>query len=376
MQTNRRTLLTGFAALSLSGVATRAGAQDHMAAAREALAPQGAVAQALSELSIEDRFSGVAYASINGRRVFAHAYGMANRGRATPNMIDTPFNIASMGKMFTAVAIGQLIERGQLRLDDPAIRHRPDLADILPERVTVETLLTHTSGLGSYFGSPLWAERGGAARTIDDFLDLIGHERLDPAYDGSYRYSNSGFVVLGAIIERVTGDDFYSYVEENVFNRTRMRSTSYASHTDPNLATGYGNGCFARPPGQCTPGPWTPAAIGTGRGSPAGGAYSTAPDLDAFAQALRGGRLLRPETFNMMKAARIPMRMPGGPLDAYGLGFGRLTVNGRAVWGHNGGTVGWGAQMDCVEDEPINLIVLCNQDGAQRPASAALRQAL
>lgn len=370
---DRRALLAGFTALSL---APHAAAQDRVGAARTALAPDGPVDRALAALASEGRFAGVAYASINGAPVLARAFGMANRERGEAHTVESRFNVASMGKMFTAVAIGQLIERGALGLDDPALRHRPDLSDCVPERATIAHLLSHTSGLGSYFGSPLWAERGGAARSIDNFLALIRHERVAPDYDGAYRYSNSGYVVLGAIIERVTRQDYYAHVSENVFARAGMRNSAFASHASPGLATGYSNGCFARPPSQCTPSAWTPTMIGAGRGSPAGGSYSTAPDMDAFAQALRTGRLMRAETFDLMKTARVQMPMQGGPLDAYCLGFGRLTVNGQALWGHNGGTIGWGCQMDCVETAPINLIVMTNQDAAQRPGSAALRQAL
>lgn len=370
---DRRALLAGFTALSF---APHASAQDRLANARAALAPGGVVERALIDLANQDRFAGVAYASINGAPVLARAFGMANRERGEAHTLESRFNVASMGKMFTAVAIGQLIERGVVGLDDPALRHRPDLAEFVPERATIAHLLSHTSGLGSYFGSPLWAERGGAARSIDDFLALIRHERVAPDYGGAYRYSNSGYVVLGAIIERVTRRDFYEHVSESVFARAGMTRTDYASHAAPGLATGYSNGCFARPPSQCAPSAWAPTMIGTGRGSPAGGGYSTAPDMDAFAQALRAGRLLRAEVFNLMKTPRVRMPMQGGPLDAYCLGFGRLDVSGQSLWGHNGGTVGWGAQLDCVESAPINLIVMTNQDAAQRPGSAALRQAL
>lgn len=378
MHTDRRTLLGGLAAFSAAGLAAGSFAQDNLAGARQVLAPDGPIAQALAALSQEDRFSGVAYASIEGRPAFAHAFGMANRESAIPNTMDTRFNIASMSKMFTAVAIGQLVERGRLGLDDPVVRHRPDLADALPERVTIAHLLSHTSGLGSFFASPHWAERADAIRTVEDYLALVREERIPADYDGAYRYSNSGFVVLGAVLERVTGRDFYEHLQAAVFAPASMGYTGYPIRGDGarNLATGYENGCFMRPPGQCTPRPWAPAAGGAARSGPGGGAYSTAGDLDAFAQALRGGRLVRRETFDLMKTARSRMNIPGGPLDGYGLGFGRLTVNGRATWGHNGGTIGWGAQMDCVEDAPINLIVLANQDGAMRPGIAALRRAL
>jgi CubicO group peptidase (beta-lactamase class C family) len=373
MSISRRTALTGLAGALIAPIMS-ARAQDW----RTKFAPGGEIDESLAALARRDRFSGVAYASVDGAPVLARAIGMADRERAAPNTLQTRFNIASMGKMFTAVAIGQLMEQGRLSFEDSAVRHRPDLNEVLPETVTIANLLSHTSGLGNYFASPLWAERGSQVRSVDDYFALVRRERIGAEYDGSYRYSNSGFVVLGAIIERVTGRDFYDVMRDMVFEAAGMTNTSYPVHTEtaPDLAIGYENGCFARPPSQCTPRAWAPSRGGAGRGGPAGGCYSTAGDLDAFAQALRTGRLLRPETFNVMKAARSSLHVPGGPLDGYGLGFGRLTVSGHATWGHNGGTPSWGAQMDCLENAAINLIVLCNQDGGLRAATGALRLAL
>lgn len=379
MQPSRRNaLVAGLGAFSAATFARFAAAQDGLAAARAALAPRGPVDQALASLAREDRFAGVALASIGGAPVLACAYGLADRERGVAHSLDTRFNIASAGKMFTAVAIGQLIERGVLALEDSAVRHRPDLADTLPASVTIADLLGHTSGLGSYFASPLWAERGGAIRNVEDYLALVRGERIAPDYDGGFRYSNSGYIVLGAIIEAVTGRDYYEHVRAHVFAPAGMTRTNYPvfGEAADDLAIGYENGCAMRPPSQCTPHPWAPIASAPGRGGPAGGGVSTAPDFDRFAQALRDGRLLGARLLARMRAERTRPDRPGGPLDAYGLGFGRLSVGGRMTWGHNGGTVGFAAQLDIVEDAPITLIVLTNQDGALRPAVAALRRAL
>lgn len=377
MTLSRRTALFSFAAASI-GATISARAQNPAPSVRAALAPGSAADQALTRLSQEDRFSGVAFASIDGAPVLARAFGLADRNSGAPNTLATRFNIASMGKMFTAVAIGQLAERGHLSFEDSALRHRPDLSDMLPATVTIANLLAHTSGLGSYFGSPLWAERGGSVRSVDDYLALVRGERIAADYDGRYLYSNSGYVVLGAIIERVTRRDFYDVMRDDVFAPAGMTHTDYPLRgvTGEDLAVGHGNGCFARPRDQCEPQPWAPVTAGPGRGGPAGGSYSTASDLNAFASALRQGRLLRRDTFDAMKAPRTRFDLPGGPLDGYGMGFGRLTVHTHRTWGHNGGTPGWGAQIDCSEDVAINLVVLCNLDGGQRPASAALRRAL
>lgn len=351
---------------------------DFVDQARAALAPGGLVEGLIDGLAQQGRFSGVVLAAVEGRPLLHKACGLANRATGAPNRLDSRFNIASAGKMFTTVAIGQLIEAGRVGLDDPVARHIPDIRPDIGGRVTIRHLLTHSSGLGSYFASPLWNERRAGLASLDDFLALSAGEPLQFTPGERYEYSNSGFVLLGAVIQRVTGRDFYDAVQARVFDPAGMTGTGYPVWDDAaaDLAIPYTNGCFMRPPDQCTPGDWQDARpMGGRRGSPAGGGVSTAGDLHRFVEALKGGRLLRPETLALMTAEQGRMTRQGGPIDAYGLGFGRLTVHGHPTWGHNGGTVGAQAQVDVFETGPLTLIVLSNQDGGQRPASSALRRA-
>jgi CubicO group peptidase (beta-lactamase class C family) len=375
--TRRRAGATLLAAALPTGF-TNASAQDWLGQARTALAPGGPIEADIDELARANRFAGAALAAVDGQPVLAKAWGAADRENDVPNTLSTRFNIASAGKMFTAVGVGRLIEAGEVRLNDPLSRHLPDLPREIAARVTIEQLLAHTSGLGSYFASPLWPQRRDAIRSASDFVELVRGETLQHEPGSAFLYSNSGYVLLGAAIERVTGMDYDAAMRQLVFEPAGMTRTGYPifSENHEGIAIGYENGCFGRPPQQCTPSPLRDARSWWGaRGSPAGGGVSTAGDLLAFVQALRTGRLLRPDTFALMRSARTPMDRPGGPIDAYGLGFGRLAIHGRATWGHNGGTPGAQAQVDAFEDAPLALIVLCNVDGGQRPASAALRRA-
>lgn len=394
MTFNRRQTLTtllaaAVAAPAASALARQAGptaqppmapvpSDELLARARAALVPGGLVEELIDRLVEQGRFSGVILAAIDGRPVLHRAYGLADRAANRTNALDTRFNIASAGKMFTTVGIGQLLETGQLRLDDRLADHLPEFRPDIGARITIAQLLSHTSGLGSYFGSPLWNDRRGSLNTLEDFLALIEGEPLQFAPGERYEYSNSGFTLLGAVIQKYAGKDYYTAMQERVFAPAGMTKTGYPTRDDAStdIAAPYTNGCFMRPPTECTPGDWRDARpMGGRRGGPAGGGHSTAGDLNAFAEALKTGRLLKPETLNRLKAEQLKTTRRGGPIDAVGLGFGRLTVHGQPSWGHNGGTVGAQAQLDVFEDAPLTLVVLANQDEAQRPASSALRRA-
>lgn len=352
--------------------------EELLARARVALASGGLVEGLIERLVEQGRFAGVVLAAVEGRPLLHKAYGLADRAANRANALDTRFNIASAGKMFTTVGIGQLLEAGQLSLADRLVDHLPEFRPDIGERITIAQLLSHTSGLGSYFASPLWDERRGSLDTLEDFLALIEGEQLQFTPGERYEYSNSGFTLLGAVIQKHAGKDYYTAMQERVFAPAGMTGTGYPTREDasPDLAVPYTNGCFMRPATECTPGDWRDARpMGGRRGGPAGGGYSTARDLNAFAEALKGGRLLKPQTLNQLKAEQLKMTRRGGPIDATGLGFGRLTIHGQPSWGHNGGTVGAQAQLDIFENAPLTLVVLANQDEAQRPASAALRRA-
>lgn len=346
------------------------------ARAREALAPGGRIEALLDELAGQGRFSGAVLGAVDGHPVLHKAWGLADRSTGAANTVDTRFNIASIAKLFTTVGVAQLVEAGKLTLDDRLGAHVPDVAPAIAG-VTIEQLLTHRSGLGSHFDSPRWMELRTSIRTVEDYRALVD-ERPQFTPGERYEYSNSGFILLGAVIERVTGQDFYSVMQERIFAPAGMKHTSYPTLDETDrLAVPHTNGCFRRPPSACTPGDWVDSRSFTGiRGGPAVGGASTVRDLHAFAEALRAGLLIRPETLALFTAERSRMPRQGGPSDALGLGFGRVTVHGLPTWGHNGGTPGAAGQLDVFETAPITLVVLVNQDAAQRQGTAMMRRAV
>lgn len=366
MQITRRRALGAAFALTASATLGRRALADPSAASAQA-------AQALDALAAQDRFAGSVLVAAQGKPVLRRSWGLADRERGVANTPTTRFNIASMGKMFTAVGIGQLVDEGRLDWSDKLSQHLPDFDPRTASRVTIHQLLTHTAGFGAYFASPRWPQAKDRVRTVSDFMALFRGEPLQFEPGARYGYSNNGYVLLGAVIEGLRGRDYYAAMRRHVLGPAGMDATGWPTEAELTSAhaRSYTNGCAMRP--NCAPEPWKP--FWGGKGSPAGGGYSTVDDLFHFEQALRAGKLLKPQTLRTMLEPKVRMDRPGGPQDAYGYGFGRLTVAGRPAWGHNGGTIGAGAQLDSAEDGSLTMVVLTNQDGALRPALAALRKA-
>ena len=243
----------------------------------------------VDSLASRGEFSGVVVIAKNGAPVFQHAYGMADRSTRRPNTIETAFNLGSINKAFTATAIRQLALAGKLDLDSTVGRYLPDYPN--PEvarKVTIRQLLNFRSGIGGdIFGMPPGGQRS-SIRTLAAYLPLFVNEPLEFEPGSRDKYSNAGYVVLGLLIERVSGQDYYSYVRDHIYAPAGMtRSGHFAVDSlPPNTAIGYtrqgvavGDSLRAN------------ASILPGRGSSAGGGYSTAQDLLRFLEATRARRI-------------------------------------------------------------------------------------
>jgi CubicO group peptidase (beta-lactamase class C family) len=266
------------------------------------------------------RFSGVVAVATNGTRWFGRAYGRAVD-------VDQRFSLASMSKMFTAVAIAQLAQQRKIRFDDPIARHLPEYPwPEVARRVTIEQLLTHTGGLGDFLEDAAFqAARAAGTRfaSAADYLQYVRDER--PAFEPGSRflYSNSGYVVLGAIIERVSGLDYYDYIVEHVLRPAGMRRTD--------------------PRGK--------------HGSPAGSAISTAGDLVRFAHALQTHRLLDAGHTKLVLAPRVAT--PFG--NSYALGFFvRNRGTPERIVGHDGESESVHALLDLYIEDGHAVVVLAD----------------
>jgi D-alanyl-D-alanine carboxypeptidase len=232
-----------------------------------------------------DEFSGVVFIAQNGKPLFRKAYGYSDREQKIPNKEDTKFNIGSINKTFTALSIRRLAAEGKLSFGDPIKKFLPDYPNKeAAEKVTVQQLLDMTSGIGDIFGERYEKTPKEKLKNIRDYFALFADKPLEFQPGTNRRYSNGGYVVLGAIIQQVSGTDYYSYVREHIFKPAGMTETgSFEKDSQiPNRAIGYTrNGKTMKPNYETLP----------GRGSSAGGGYSTAVDLFKFTVALKNGLL-------------------------------------------------------------------------------------
>src|SRR5438067_2309120 len=179
----------------------------------------------LAELAARGQLSGTVLIAKHGRPVFEHAYGVANRRTHTPNRLATRFNLASVGKTFTGVAVAQLVQAGKLRFQDRVGKYVPELRKDVGDRVTIAELLDHTSGLGDFFGDPGYERLRPRLTSLASYLPLIAEERLQFEPGARFGYSNSGYVLLGLVVERVSGESYYSYVARPVFRAAGTTAT-------------------------------------------------------------------------------------------------------------------------------------------------------
>jgi len=292
----------------------------------------------------DGRFSGTVLVAKGKTILFREAYGdrsVAPSRKVTPT---TRFCVGSMGKMFTAVCVLQLIQQGRLRLTDTIASLLPAYPDTpLARQVTVQHLLTHSGGTGDFFG-PDYDAHQAELRTPSDFIRLFG--KRNPVFPPGSRwgYSNFGFILLGAIVEQVTGATWDAYMDAHVFRAAGMTSTSPRASKEGT----------AQPFTGATQTGLKPLPFYTGL--PAGGGYSTIDDLHRFGMALRGMRLLDADRLDLLTRARIPA---GSAQWSLGLRVG--TRNGATYYGHGGSAPGVNGDFAIYPGSGYQTVVLSNR---------------
>lgn len=239
------------------------------------------------------RYAGVVMVAISDEVIFEESAGLLLRSANLPITLDTKFQLASTSKLFTIVGIAQLIEEKVVRLDDTLTHWLPEYSGRdLWSKVRIRHLLGHTSGFGSFWGE-MFNQRRTTLRSVQDYIALFSEQ--DPSFEPgtSFEYSNVGYVLLGAIIERASGLDYFSYVQTRVFNRAGMKDSGYfeADEDVPNLAFGYTYRSLSEG-SRAHMSPRLHTQLKPMKGGPAGDAVSTAPDLLRLCQALLAGRLV------------------------------------------------------------------------------------
>ena len=297
-------------------------------------------------------FSGCLTVVTGGEKLFDECRGLADRNFSVPVNHATKFRIGSMDKMFTAVAIAQLVQAGKFSWDSTLAQLVPEYPDRqAAQTITVWQLAHHTAGLGDLFVPEYFEHREKYVNPID-YLDLIARQPKVGEPGKQWSYSNAGFMLLGRIIEDVSGESYLDYVQQHIFAPAGMTSSGFSSISDitPELATGYYHeGLFSTE--------WKAAWLNDlFMGGPAGGGYSTTTDLILFSEALRTGKLVKPATLAKMFSDEVPAG-PGGEA----AGFGDRISNGQHIRGHAGGIDGTSANLAMVWKSGATVAITSNE---------------
>ncbi|MEO8909026.1 MAG: serine hydrolase domain-containing protein [Gemmatimonadaceae bacterium] len=249
------------------------------------------LSSSLDSLSGAGQFSGVAVLAKNDSPVLQRAYGLADRATNRRNDLETAFNLGSINKIFTQIAIMQLAAAGRLNPDSTLGKYWPDYPNKeVARKVTIRQLLRHTSGIGGNIFDPPASGKRNDIRRLQDYLPLFVNAPMQFEPGTRNAYSNAGYVVLGLVVERLSGEDYYSYVRKHIFEPAGMtRTGSFAVDSlPPNTAIGYTRGDQDAPANAPV---HSNVSELPGRGSSAGGGYSTTQDLMKFLKALRERRI-------------------------------------------------------------------------------------
>jgi CubicO group peptidase (beta-lactamase class C family) len=311
--------------------------------------PIRAAVDIAGRLAARGEFAGSLIVTRGGKSVLARSWGLADPATRSPMTLDTPMFLASAGKMFTAVAALQLVEAGRIDLDAPIGRYLADYPNAEMAKVTIRQLLTHRGGTGDIgiLGREDGANRA-RVRTIADLVRLNGARAPDFPPGTKADYSNYGFILLGAVIEKVTGGSYYDHVARHVFEPAGMRNSFFPDKDHlGGIAVGYTTFFGAEP--KLVPNldvlPW--------RGASAGGGVATPNDMRRFFEALKGGKLLSPA---MLKLATSPGETPW-----YGLGF-VVQADDHPHWGHGGTSYGMDVALHFYPKDDTAFICMAARD--------------
>lgn len=316
----------------------------------------------MSALHDSNRFNGALLMARNGRVILKKGYGMANFEWNIPNTSSTKFRVGSITKQFTSMAIMQLQERGLLNVQDPIGKYLTDYPKPVADRVTLHHLLTHSSGIPSYTNAPDYVARMGAKASVAQMIARFKDLPLEFEPGSAYKYNNSGYFLLGAIIEKVSGRSYETFLQDNIFGPLGMRNTGYdhAEAVLPNRASGYNRGAD---------GLQNAAFVDMSQPYSAGALYSTVEDLLLWDQALYTEKLVKAPTLETIYKPRIETT----DKRLYGYGWYVNPLNGHRNVGHSGSIDGFSGYLSRFPDDHAVFIWLRN---VISPAPATINQDL
>lgn len=299
----------------------------------------------MSALSNQKRFIGSVLVARDGKVVFRKGYGMANVELDVPNDPETRFRLGSITKQFTAAAILQLQERGKLNVTDPVCKYFDPCPSAWSE-ITIHHLLSHTGGVPNFTSFPDYMPKMMLPVTTTEMIARFKDKPLDFKPGEKWNYSNSGYYLLGAMIEKAAGESYESFLQKNIFDPLKLTGTGY-DHFDVILkhrATGY-----SMSKGKMV----NSAFLDMTQPYSAGSLYSTVEDLFRWNEALFGGKVLSAKSFEMMTT---PVK------NNYAYGLGVETKFNRKMITHGGGINGFSTFIARFPDEKVTIVVLRNAD--------------
>ena len=302
----------------------------------------------------ESRAPSAAFAVIRGTDTLAYgAHGLANVDAWRAPTASTVYEIGSNTKQFTSAAIMRLVERGRVKLDDDLSAYVPQFP-LRGRKVSIRQLLNHTSGIHSYTSSPGWAKTWNDELSPDAIVSFVAPDTFDFAPGTAYRYNNTGYVLLGMVIEKASGQKYATYLREQFFEPLGLRQTSYCpSRTaDPAFALGYSKGASGTVPAQF---------LDLSHPFAAGALCSTVGDFVKWQRALDGGAVVSPASYALMSTAGT---LTSGTRLDYGFGLVPGLFNGHKTVSHSGGIPGFATVATYVPDDSLSVVVFTNFDGA------------
>lgn len=300
----------------------------------------------------ESRAPSAAFAVIRGTDTLAFgAHGLADVAAWRAPTASTIYEIGSITKQFTSAAIMKLVDQGKVKLDDDLSQYVPQFP-LQGKRVTIRHLLNHTSGIRSYTSSPEWQKTWATPLSPDAIIKFVAADSFDFAPGSAYRYNNTGYVLLGMVIEKASGQKYANYLDAQFFKPLGMRQTSYcpSKTTNPAFALGYSKG----PQGTRA------QFLDLSHPFAAGALCSTVGDLVKWQRALDGGKVVSPASYTLMSTADT---LNSGRRINYGFGLVPGVFNDHKTVSHTGGINGFTTAATYVPDDSLSIVVYTNYDG-------------
>jgi CubicO group peptidase (beta-lactamase class C family) len=300
----------------------------------------------------ESRAPSAAFAVIRGNDTLAYgAHGLADVEAWRAPTAATIYEIGSNTKQFTSAAIMRLVEQGRVKLDDDLSRYVPQFP-LQGRKVSIHQLLNHTSGIHSYTSSPSWQKTWNDALSPDAIVRFVAADTFDFAPGTAYRYNNTGYVLLGMVIEKASGQKYASYLGAQFFKPLGLLATSYCPSrtTNPAFALGYS---------KAPNGTMRARFLDLSHPFSAGALCSTVGDFAKWQRALDGGKVVSPASYALMSTADT---LNSGRRINYGFGLVPGVFNGHKTVSHTGGIPGFASAATYVPDDSLSIVVFTNYD--------------